>query len=82
MRNADFHSPMSRLNDAMLQLEAAWRDVREHWTDNVAQKVEDDYLVPLHSQVQAMNGTVEKLSSVLTKAERTCMHPREHGPIL
>ncbi|MCR9201524.1 MAG: hypothetical protein NXI04_23015 [Planctomycetaceae bacterium] len=82
MRNADFHSPMSRLNDAMLQLEAAWRDVQEHWSDGVAQKVEDDYLVPLHSQVQAMNGTVEKLSSVLTKAERACMHPREHGPIL
>ena len=82
MRNADFNSPTARLLDSMQQLEQAWMETKEHWNDGVAQKVEDDYLVPLHGQIRAMKDTVEKLSSMMAKAERACMHPREHGPIL
>jgi len=82
MRNADFMSPAARLADALKQLERAWMDTKEEWADSVSQKVEDDYLVPLHGQVQSMLDTVEKLSSVMSKAERACMHSREAGPIL
>lgn len=82
MRNADFISPAARLADSMKQLEIVWMETKEDWSDAVSQKVEDEYLVPLHGQVRAMLDTVEKLSGVMTKAERACMHPREYGPIL
>ena len=82
MRNADFRSPAARLTDAMKQLETAWTETREHWSDSVAEKVEDEYLAPLSSEIRAMMDTIEKLSGVMTKAERACSHPREHGPIL
>ncbi|MEZ6130159.1 MAG: hypothetical protein R3C59_15850 [Planctomycetaceae bacterium] len=82
MRNADFLSPAARLADALKQLEQAWMETRDEWSDSVSRTVEDDYLVPLHGQVQAMLDTVEKLSGVMAKAERACMHPREAGPIL
>lgn len=82
MRNADFISPSARLLDSMSQLESAWMETREHWNDSVAQRVEDDYLVPLHAEIRSMKDTIEKLSSVMSKAERACMHPREHGPVL
>jgi len=82
MRNADFISPAARLADAMKQLERAWMETREEWSDSVSQRVEDEYLVPMHGQVQAMLDTVEKLSGVMSKAERACMHQREAGPIL
>lgn len=82
MRNADFHSPIGRLADAMKQLEHTWIDTKEDWSDSVSQKVEDDYLVPLHAHVQSLVDTVEKLAGVMAKAERACQHPRESGPVL
>ncbi|MDG1893810.1 MAG: hypothetical protein P8J37_02770 [Fuerstiella sp.] len=82
MKNADFMSPAARLDDALRTLEKAWMDTKEEWADPVSQRVEDDYLVPLHGQVRAMLDTVEKLSGVMSKAERACLHQREHGPIL
>ena len=77
MRNADFLSPSARLEDALKQLEKAWSDTKEEWSDPVSRKIEDDFLMPLKGQVRAMLDTVEKLSSVMTKAERACSHPRE-----
>ncbi len=77
MRNADFISPMARLEDSLKQLEKAWMDTTEDWSDPISRKVEDEYLMPLKSQVSAMMDTVEKLSGVFTKAEQACSHPRE-----
>lgn len=82
MKNADLISPAARLADAMKKLEKAWMETREHWSDPVSQKVEDEYLVPLHGEVRTMLDTIEKLSGVLSSAERACMHPREHGQML
>ncbi|MEZ6058823.1 MAG: hypothetical protein R3C19_00510 [Planctomycetaceae bacterium] len=77
MRRADFLSPAARLQDAMKRLEQQWLETREEWNDPVSQRVEDEFLVPLHGQVQAMLDTVNKLSGVMAKAERECSHPRE-----
>lgn len=82
MRNADFMSPAARLAESMKQLERVWMDTKEEWSDSVSHRVEDEYLVPLHGQVQVMLDTVSKLSSVMAKAERACIHQREAGPIL
>ena len=82
MKHADFQSPAARLNDAMKQLELIWMETKEQWSDYVSQKVEDEYLVPLSAQVRAMLDTIEKLSGVMSQAERVCSHTRERGPIL
>lgn len=82
MKNADFMSSAARLADSMKQLEIAWMATKEEWSDSVSQRVEDNYLVPMHSQIQVMLDTVGKLSGVMSKAERSCLHTREEGPIL
>ncbi len=82
MRNADFLSPAARLTDALKNLEKVWFETKEEWADPVSQRVEDDYLVPLHGEVRAMLDTIGKLSGVMARAERACMHSRESGPIL
>ncbi|MEZ6123888.1 MAG: hypothetical protein R3C49_12015 [Planctomycetaceae bacterium] len=82
MRNADFLSPAARLADSLKQLEQIWMETREEWSDPVSDRIENEYLVPLHGRIQAMLDTVEKLSSVCAKAERACQHPREAGAIL
>ena len=82
MRQADFVSPAARLQDAMIQLEQAWLQTKEHWSDPVSRTVEDDYLVPLHNQVSLMLDAVHKVSGVMGQAERDCLHKRESGPAL
>ena len=79
MRIVDFRSPAARLDDSLRQLELAWMDTKEDWSDSISQKVEDDYLVPLKGQIRAMLDTVEKLSGVMQHAERACSHSRELG---
>lgn len=79
MKRVDFVSASARLEDALNQLEMAWMATREHWHDSVSQKVEDDYLVPLHGQVRGMLDAVSKMSVIMRKAEQECLHPRERN---
>ena len=77
MKRVDFISPAARLEDALRQLEAAWMATREHWNDSISQKVEDEFLLPVHGQVRTMMDAVSKLSLKMRKAEQDCLHPRE-----
>ena len=79
MKRVDFISPAARLEDALRQLEAAWAATKESWHDPISQKVEDDFLVPLHGQVRTMLDAVSKMSLVMRKAEQECLHPRERN---
>ena len=77
MKRVDFVSPAARLEDALKQLEASWMATKESWHDPISQKVEDEFLVPLHGQVRSMLDAVNKMSLVMRKAEQECLHPRE-----
>lgn len=79
MKRVDFVSPASRLEDALKQLEASWAATKELWHDPVSQRVEDDFLVPLHGQVRSMLDAVSKMALVMRKAEQDCLHPRERN---
>lgn len=82
MKRVDFISPAARLEDALRQLEAAWLATREHWSDAISQKVEDEYLLPIHGQVRTMLDAVGKMSLKMRKAEQDCLHPRERNATL
>ena len=77
MKRVDFVSPGARLEDALKQLEMAWRETREYWHDSISQKVEDDFLVPLHGQVRSMLDATSKMALTMRKAEQECLHSRE-----
>ena len=79
MKRVDFISPGARLEDALKQLEMAWMATKEHWHDSISQKVEDDYLVPLHGQIRSMLDAVSKMAITMRKAEQECLHPRERS---
>ncbi|MCA9034374.1 MAG: hypothetical protein KDA91_04540 [Planctomycetaceae bacterium] len=82
MKRADFTSPAARLEEALRQLESVWAATKEHWDDPVSQRVEEEFLQPLHSQVRCMLDAATKLSQVVRKAEHECSHPREHRNML
>ncbi|MCA9058816.1 MAG: hypothetical protein KDA85_09960 [Planctomycetaceae bacterium] len=82
MKRTDFTSAAARLEDAMKQLEFAWMATREHWSDPISRKVEDEYLVPLHGQVRSMLDAITKLNGVMRTAQRECLHQRERNVVL
>ncbi|MCA9063474.1 MAG: hypothetical protein KDA96_10455 [Planctomycetaceae bacterium] len=82
MKRTDFISAAARLEDALKQLEFTWMATREHWSDSVSRKVEDEYLVTLHGQVRSMLDAVGTLSSVMRTAQNECLHRRERGVVL
>jgi hypothetical protein len=79
MKRVDFISPAARLEDALRQLEASWTATRQHWNDPISQKVEDDFLVPLHGQIRSLVDGIGNLAQVMRKAELECLHPRERS---
>ncbi len=79
MKRVDFISPAARLEDALKQLEMAWMATREHWHDSISQKVEDEFLLPIHGQVRTMLDATSKMSLKMRKAEQDCLHPRERS---
>jgi hypothetical protein len=82
MKRVDFVSPAARLEDALRQLEASWAATRQHWNDPISQKVEDDFLAPLHGQIRSLVDGIGNLSQVMRKAELECLHPRERSASL
>ncbi|MBL8814686.1 MAG: hypothetical protein JNL58_01560 [Planctomyces sp.] len=77
MKRVDVLSPAARLEDATKQLLAAWNVTKEHWSDPVSRKVEDEYLIPLQAQIRCLLDATTKLAEVLRTAEHECQHPRE-----
>lgn len=82
MKRVDFISPAARLEDALKQLEMSWRATQEHWNDPISQKVEDQFLVPLHGSVRSLMDAIGKISHIMRKAEQDCLHPRERSQSL
>lgn len=77
MKHADFVSPAARLEDALKQLQHCWLATKESWNDPVSERVEEEFLIPLQSQIRCMLDTANKLSQVVRTAEHECCHPRE-----
>lgn len=78
MKRSDFLTPAARLEDAMRKLEHSWVATKELWDDPVSQKVEEEFLIPMHAQIRCLLDAATKLSSVMRTAEHECSHPREH----
>lgn len=79
MKRVDFIGAAARLEDALKELESAWMATREQWNDSISQKVEDEYLLPLHGQVRTMLDAISKMSVKMRIAEQDCLHPRERN---
>ncbi len=82
MKRTDFQSPAVRLEDALKNLERVWSETKESWNDPVSQRVEEEFLRPLHSQIRCLLDATNTVSQVVRKAEHDCAHPREHRATL
>ncbi|MBX2997695.1 MAG: hypothetical protein KF893_04230 [Caldilineaceae bacterium] len=68
---------MSRLNQHLSELDAAWKLVHQRWettgdawTDQVHDDFAVQYMEPLAQQTQAVARSLERLAQIVSKAQR------------
>jgi hypothetical protein len=72
MRIADLTSGVCQLRDAMEEMQRAWSNTRQSWRDENSRQLEENHLLPLASEVAAVDPVIHQLAAVLAKAEREC----------
>ena len=62
----------AKLNNATKDLLVKWEQTRSVWLDSRAQAFEREFIEPLGPQVRSALSAMERLSGILTQAEREC----------
>jgi hypothetical protein len=65
-------SSQSRIEQAHKQLLRAWSDVAKTWQDQVAEKVQDQYIDPLRAPVNAAEERLQIMDNMLRSIRREC----------
>ena len=60
------------LADGLKTAAVLWEDARAGWDDPVAQSFENDYWLPLKTQVEAALGALDRLAPILARAQQDC----------
>ncbi len=77
MRIVDLRTPANNLSEAYEQLEAAWANLQEVWSDSAMQAFEDNYFAHIRPRVKMTLEAAGRLSSVLDQAQRECEPKKE-----
>ena len=77
MRVVDLRSPCVNLTEAYDQLEMAWNNLKDTWSDSAMQAFEDNYMVHIRPRVGMTREAAGRLASVYDEAQRACEHKRE-----
>ena len=65
-------SSQSRIEQAHKQLLRAWCDVEKTWQDQVAEKVQEQYIEPLRAPVNAAEERLQIMDNMLRSIRREC----------
>jgi hypothetical protein len=62
----------TELNYALKTLQEHWEQMKTQWDDAVRQAFEEQFWLPLESQVRATLRGIERLAPVLLKMQKDC----------
>ena len=68
---ANLSHTTNELDTALRSLRQQWESTQEVWNDPVSRSFEQEYIVPLESQVQATQRAMERLAQVIAQARRS-----------
>jgi hypothetical protein len=60
------------LADGLKTTGTLWEEARAGWNDPVSQAFEDNYWIPLKTQVEATLGALDRLAPILARAQQEC----------
>lgn len=77
MKIADLRTPAANLREAHEQVELAWSNLKDVWSDSAMQAFEDNYMSHIRPRVRMTLDAVARLSAVMDEAQRQCEPKRE-----
>ena len=73
MKMVDLHTGAAQLTDALVQLEAAWGQVRLSRNDPARHHFEAEHIEPIPPTIRMTLDAINHLAEVLGRAERECI---------
>lgn len=77
MRMCDLNSGLGQLSQAYGKLKERLIETRDVWTDDAFRKFDQQRLNDIPGRLQVLAAAVNRLTEVLTEAERECGEPRD-----
>lgn len=77
-RVADFTAPAANLLEAWQQLELAWDNLKDVWSDSTREAFEANYISHIRPRVKMTLDALGRLSTVADEAQRKCELPRQN----
>jgi hypothetical protein len=68
----DLGTGTARLARGLKNLSATWEEVKESWTDRVAQEYEERYILVFEELARATLREMSRLGTVLLQAQQEC----------
>jgi hypothetical protein len=68
----DLGTGTARLARGLKNLSATWEDVKDVWTDRVAQEYEERYILVFEELARATLREMSRLGTVLQQAQQEC----------
>lgn len=68
----DLGTGTARLARGLKNLSAAWEDVKDVWTDRVAQEYEERYILVFEELARATLREMSRLGTTLQQAQQEC----------
>ncbi len=72
MQIADLSVGSAKLYESIKNLQEAWGETSEYWTDDNARHFLENHLEPISPRVKAAQDAINRLAEVLARAQREC----------
>jgi hypothetical protein len=69
----------AKLVQATKKLLSDWYRVREAWRDDNCVQFDKKYVTPLEANIRAATVAMERIASMIDKAEHDCRDTKDHG---
>jgi len=76
VKQGDLSPMVGAMKHALRDLQAKWDDVKESWTDVVAQRFEEQSITPLELPVTTTIKAIDRLGQVMVRAYEACSPDR------
>ena len=72
MRPWDFDTSNGQMRKAMQDLQVAWEETTNDWTDHVSEKFCDEHLEPLLPAMKMANEAISRMQNLTNQIQQEC----------
>ena len=79
MQPGNIVAAAGRMQEAMEQMQIAWSSTREHWTDGLAERYQEEQIRPIFERINIALPAMSQMALALQQALIQCNEPGERS---